>query len=268
MRPLLATLLAMTASCSKPPAPPREEAGERLGPPQPGEWRHSFPEEPQTFEDYAARCANRKSAERSVFYLQPLGAAGERYRATIERLREYAEAFFGVPARVCETIPMFENGWVPQRRQFNSSMGIGQLAERVPADALVYVGITEQDLFAKGLHFVFGEGSLKNRCGIYSLTRHETADEALFLRRALRLMSHEVGHVLSIEHCVEYRCVMQGSNSLQEGDLQPLHLCPVDLRKLRWNAGFDDKERYRRLFTFYKDKGLAGEAEWVSRRLE
>ncbi|HLF92531.1 MAG TPA: archaemetzincin [Planctomycetota bacterium] len=259
MRTLALAGLIMTASCPKPPEPGAEaEAGaERLGPPQPGEWRHAFPEEPQSFDAYVAACANRRTAERSVFYLQPLGAAGGRHKATIERLRRYAEAFFGVPARVCPTIPMFENGWVPQRGQFNSTMGIGQLAESVPPDALVYAGITDQDLFARGLHFVFGEGSLKNRCGLYSLARLETDDEGLFLRRAVKLMSHEAGHILSIEHCTTYRCLMQGSNSLQESDRHPLSLCPLDLRKLRWNTNFDAKERADRLFTFYQETGMA-----------
>lgn len=266
----------MTASCSKPASPTLTtspsalpDAGfEKLGPPEPGEWRYSFRESPQGFDDYVDSCANRKSAARSVFYIQPLGAAGERYRATIERMRAYAEAFFGVPAKVREAIPMFEEGWVPQRRQFNSTAVISQLAGGVPEDALVYIGITEKDLFARGLNFVFGEGNLKNRCGIYSLTRYETDDEKLFLRRALKLMSHEVGHILSIHHCVTYRCVMQGANSLDEDDRHPMHLCPIDLRKLQWNAGFDVLERYRKLEKVYRETGLEGEAEWVSQRMK
>jgi archaemetzincin len=273
VRLLLATILIMTSSCGKPPPPAptaaaADDAGaERLGPPQPGEWRARFHEREQTFEDYVETCANRRTPERSVFYLQPLGDAAGRYRATVERLRDYAAAFFNVPVKVCDPITLFEEGWVPQRRQYNSSALIAQLAGNVPADALVYVGLTEKDLFARGLNFVFGEGNLRNRCGIYSLTRYETDDESLFLRRAIKLMSHEVGHILSLEHCVTYRCVMQGANSIPEGDAQPAHLCPVDLRKLQWNAGFDVQERYRRLFKFYRDARLEDEAAWVERRL-
>ena len=270
MERLLPAILIMAAACSKPPAPaavPDEAGFERLGPPKPGEWRHSFPEDPQTVEDYVAACANRKTAGRGVFYIQPLGGASTRYRETIDRMRAYAEAFFGVPARVCEPIPMFENGWVPVRRQYNASMLIGQLADRVPADALVYVGITEKDLFAKGLNFVFGEGNLANRCGVYSLSRYETDDAALFLRRSLKLLSHEAGHILSIHHCTTFRCVMQGANSLREDDGHPMHLCPIDLRKLQWNTGFDVKERYRRLLEFYTGAGLGPEADWVSGRV-
>jgi archaemetzincin len=276
MRATLLPILIMTASCSKPaspnPAPPArtdvfsDKGFERLGPPQPGEWRYSFRESPQSFEEYVGSCANRKTERRSVFYIQPLGAAGDRYRATIERMRAYAEVFFGVPAKVRDPIPMFEEGWVPERRQYNSSSLITQLAGMAPEDALVFIGITEKDLFARGLNFVFGEGNLQNRCGIYSLMRYETPDETLFLRRALKLMSHEVGHILSIHHCVSYRCVMQGANSLPEDDRHPMHLCPIDLRKLQWNTGFDVRERYRKLGEFYRGAGLDADAAWVSER--
>jgi archaemetzincin len=236
-------------------------------PPKPGEWLHTFKEDGQTVEQYQASCANRLTLERPVFYIQPLGDAAATYGPTLELMREYAEVFFGVQAKVREPLPMFENGWVPQRRQYNSTMLIGQLAERVPKDALVYVGITGEDLFAKGLNFVFGEGSLVNRCGVYSLVRYRTEDEALFKRRALKLLAHEAGHIFSIEHCVHFKCVMQGANSLAEDDRHPMHLCPVDLEKLRWNTGFDPKERYRRLESFYRKAGLEAEARWAADRL-
>ncbi len=273
MRRALLAILFMCAACRKPPlpapapAPPAVPEGfEPLGKPRPGEWLYVFREDGQTFESYVEGCANRRSPERSVFYIQPLGEASSRYRDTLERMREYAEAFFDVPARVCEPLPMFENGWVPQREQYNATMLIGQLTDRAPADALVYIGITEKDLFSKGLRFVFGEGSLRDRTGIYSLVRYETEDPKLFLRRALKLMAHEVGHILSIGHCIYYKCVMQGANSLAENDGHPMHLCPVDLRKLQWNTGFGVRERYRKLGDFYRKAGLEPEAAWVGRQ--
>jgi len=40
-------------------------------------------------------------------------------------------------------------------------------------------------------------------------------------------------------HGVFFNCLMNGSNHLAESDRRPLHLCPVDLRKLQWTLGFD-----------------------------
>jgi archaemetzincin len=257
-----------SASPARAPAPAAAEPGfERLGAPRPGEWLYTFREDGQTFDDYAADCANRRTPARGVFYLQPLGDAGSRYRETLERMREYAEAFFDLPARISEPLPMFDHGYVPQRDQYNATMLIGQLTDRAPADALVYIGITGKDLFSKGLNFVFGEGSLRDRTGVYSLARYENPDPKLFLRRALKLMSHEVGHILSLQHCVYYKCVMQGANSLAEDDRHPLHLCPVDLRKLQWNTGFDVRRRYGALLDFYRKAGFDADTAWVEARL-
>lgn len=278
----LAALLVWAASgrreepaetCCAPPERPAPAAApdtghEKLGPPKPGEWRDRFHEDPQSFGDYVKGHPNRGCAHRTTFYLRPLGAAAERYGATLERMREYAEIFFGVPARVLEPLPLFEAALDRDRGQYNASVILRKLRESLPADGIVYVGITEEDLFSPGLNFVFGQASLSQRTGVYSLRRYRAKDEKLFLRRSLKLLAHEAGHIFSIHHCVTWRCVMQGANSLGEDDEHPMHLCPEDLRKLEWNSGFDRKARYGKLLAFYRRIGFEDEAGWVARRLE
>lgn len=235
-----------------------EEGFERLAPPRRGEWRSLFHEKEQTFEAYA-RIANRKSPARSRFVLQPLGDRSP----GVDRMAEYAEAFFGLPVRVEPALPLFDKAHVPTRDQYNSSMILDELAGIVPADALVFLGIADRDLFARGKKFVFGESSLDRRVGAFSLARLAGDD-----RRALKLMTHEAGHVLSIAHCVTHRCVMQGSNTLEESDGHPLHLCPADLRKLEWNTGVEREARYRRLREFYEKSGWTADAAWAAGKSE
>jgi len=244
-----------------------EDGFQKLGPPNPGEWRWTFPEEEQSFERYLAGPVNRKCGHRSTIYLRPLGDAGTRYRETLERMRRYAEAYFGVPAKLLDPIPMFEEALESKRGQYDASRIIQALAERLPPDALVYMGITGKDLYSPGLNFVFGQGSLHERCGVYSLLRYQTPDDRVFTRRSLKLLSHEAGHILSINHCTVYSCVMQGANTLEEDDRHPMHLCPTDLRKVLWNSGADRDDRYRRLAALYREWGLASEALWVLQRL-
>src|SRR5262249_59303341 len=117
------------------------------------------------------------------------------------------------------------------------------------------------DLFTRGTKFVFGESSLEGRAGVSSLARLDGSE-----RRALKLMTHEAGHLISIAHCVTHRCVMQGSNTLEESDGHPLHLCPEDLRKLEWNTGIDRRDRYRRLQEFYGTIGWDADARWIASR--
>src|SRR5262245_61482899 len=194
---------------------PMEEGFERLAPPRRGEWRSLFREKEQTFDEYVAGCANRRSVARSVLVLQPLGSAVP----GIERMAEYAESFFGLPVRVPAALPLFDRAHVPTRDQVNSTMVLDELAALVPSDALGVLGIASADLFARGRKFVFGESSLERRAGVCSLARLASVE-----RRALKLLTHEAGHLLSIAHCVTHRCVMQGSNTLDESDGHPLHL--------------------------------------------
>lgn len=244
-----------------------EEGHVRLGPPGPGEWRAHFHEEPQTFEQYVSGPVNWRCFHRTTFYIQPLGGAGERYREMIDRMRRHAEAFFGLPVRVLDPIPIFEKTFARERHQYDSTAIILELSKRRPADAIVLVGITDQDLYSRGLNFVFGEGSRQLRCGAYSLKRFETEDLPLFTRRSVNLLSHEAGHILSIDHCLTYACVMQGSNSLEEDDRHPMHLCPIDLQKVLWNTGSDRLERYRKLLPLYREWGFSDESLWVMNRL-
>ena len=238
-----------------------EKGFERLGPPRRGEWRSLFHEAPQSVEDYVARCANRRTPGRATFLLQPLGAVAARFPETLARMAEYAGAFFGLEARLLDPIPLPENAHVFPRDQHRSSDLLAHLAARAPADALVYLGISDRDLFAPGKKFVFGEASLESRTGLCSLARLEGSD-----RRALKLMTHEAGHILSIAHCTAWRCVMQGSNTLEESDGHPLHLCPDDLRKLAWNTGVDPMSRYRALAALYSRWTWREDARWAEER--
>jgi archaemetzincin len=152
-----------------------------------------------------------------------------------------------------------------------------QLPRRLPDDAVTLTAVTMTDLYpGEGWNYVFGEALLRGRVGVYSLRRHFPAfwgepdtQEARVqaLRRSLKLVTHEVGHTFGLEHCVRYRCTMNGSNSLTESDSAPLHLCPDCLAKLQWNRGFDVLERYARLEEFFATHGLDEEAEWVRARV-
>ncbi len=231
--------------------PMTARAPEPLPPPRRGEWRALFKEREQTFDDYVRRCANRKTATRHAFVLQPLGDVDRRHRPLFGQLRAYAAAFFGLETRIAAARPLPDAAHVPKRDQHNSSMILDDLIDAVPADALIFLALTDRDLFARGKKYVFGEGHLERRSGVLSLARLETPDADLFLRRALKLLSHEACHILSIAHCVRWRCLMQGSNTQAESDGQPMELCPEDLRKLEGNTGWKGTRRTRALTEFF-----------------
>jgi len=121
-------------------------------------------------------------------------------------------------------------------------------------------------------NFVFGQASPRDRVGVYSFARYLPGEArataaSLLLRRSCKVLAHEVAHLLRIAHCVFCSCLMNGSGHLAESDARPLHLCPVDLRKLQYSIGFDVAARYQRLRTFAEDAGFTDGARWLSGQL-
>ena len=92
--------------------------------------------------------------------------------------------------------------------------------------------------------------------------------EKILLRRSCKVLVHETGHMFGLMHCIYFKCVLNGSNHLQESDSRPVHLCPVCLRKLQHSIGFDVVNRYSELFRFYKKVGFDDETQWIADRLE
>jgi archaemetzincin len=126
-------------------------------------------------------------------------------------------------------------------------------------------------------NFVFGQASMRNRVGVFSFARYDPAFygesrghlyQKLLLRRSIKVLAHETAHMFSLAHCIYFKCVMNGSNHLQESDSRPLSLCPVCLHKLQHSIGFDVATRYHHLLRFYRRIGLKYEVDWMSRRLK
>lgn len=80
--------------------------------------------------------------------------------------------------------------------------------------------------------------------------------EQAWLLRSLRLLVHELGHLFGLGHCVYFACLMNGSGHLGQDFQTPMHLCPVDLAKLKLRLGrsADLLQRYRGLLRFYDEQ--------------
>ena len=66
----------------------------------------------------------------------------------------------------------------------------------------------------------------------------ERAAAALMLRRSCKVLTHEIGHIFGMKHCIYYECLIAGCNHLTEFDKRPLFLCPIDVRKLQPRSAF------------------------------
>ena len=288
---------AKPASPEPPPRPVRDAARiaklkqlrktltplhERAGEPQSGDWLAEHEEDGETFEEYLASEPTVVRPERDRLYIQPIGPFSKSERRILTLTADFMARYFDLPVDVLPDLPL---SVIPERAQReHPEWGTHQLLApyildkvlkpRLPKDAAALLGLTAVDLYPEpSWNFVFGEASLRDRVGVWSLHRHGDPDESaasfrLALRRTLATATHETGHMFGMAHCTLWDCNMAGSNSLEESDRGTLALCPECLPKLLWATGGDAQRHLRRLAEFSHAQGLREEATFYRRQLE
>ncbi len=254
---------------------------DRLPASRPREWRTLCHEPGQTFEEFVT-AVSRPEAIRRVIYLQPYDDLTGLSDTCRSLLAAFVSAFFGLPVRVLPDRPMRPGDLTPRRApdtggwQVSAAAVLQGLRADRPPDAFCVLGLTAQDLYPSPLiSFSFGTASPSCRVGVCSVARFGPPfcedvpgeRQGAMRRRCCRVLAHEIGHIAGLAHCVYFRCLMNGSANPEESERRPLHLCPVDLRKLHWLLGFDLAGRYAALDRFWRAAGDPAEADWAHARL-
>ena len=261
---------------------------EKLGPPQPGDWLNSHPERGQTFEEYLQCSPIRPTKERGTIYIQPLGDFTKGQRKVVERTAEFISLYFNLPVKIKKDIPLsvvppearrFHPTWRDKNNNRIPQILTGYvmkdiLLPKLPEDAVSYIAFTAIDLWpGPNWNFVFGQANLVRRVGVWSIYRFGNPDggETEFRKTLLRTMktgTHELGHMFTILHCIEYECNMCGSNNLSESDRRPPWLCPECVCKVCWATGTDMVARYNALAKFCGDNGFKREQEFYEKSIK
>ena len=251
----------------------------RISKPAPGDWLDQHRETGQTFRQYVAARPVTLAGKRRVIYIQPLGDFTASQRRIVSLTSDFMSRFYNVSVIVKDTLPLEV---IPDKaRRRHPSWGMPQvlssyvlddvLKPRFPKDAVAFLAFTASDLWpGKGWNFVFGQASLRERVGVWSIYRNGDPDESdaafrLCLRRTLKTAVHETGHMFTMKHCTLYECGMCGSNHREESDRRPLWFCPECVAKVWWATGADPVKRYEQLAEFCDENGLDTEAVFCRR---
>jgi archaemetzincin len=251
---------------------------------RPGDWLAEHHENGQTFDEFIQSDRNSPDGIRNVIYLKPIGQFRKDQSPSLDLLGEYAAAYFLMNVEILPTIDIrrldltIRSNPYSQNRQLLTVDILRNLKRNLPGNAFCVLAITMEDLFPDPRwNFVFGQASLRDRVGVFSFARYDpvfygesrgSRYQELLLRRSAKVLVHETAHMFSLAHCIYFKCVLNGSNHLQESDSRPLSLCPVCLRKLQFSIRFDVVARYHRLKQFYSNVGFVYEQDWVTRRLK
>jgi archaemetzincin len=253
----------------------------KLGKPESGDWLDQHPELGQTYQAYLRSRPVRADGRRSVIYVQPLGDFTRSQRKIVDLATECLGLYFQLPVKSRAPLSL---DVIPQTARRESRGGRSEqilstfvldkiLKPRLPKNAVALIAFTSADLWpGEGWNYVFGQASLGDRVGVWSIHRYgdpADGDDAfrLCLLRTLRTATHETGHMFSIPHCIFYECNMCGSNNLAESDRRPLEPCPSCLAKLCYATGADPAKRFRSLIEFHKAHGFKREQESCQKSL-
>lgn len=256
----------------------------KLGKPGPNDWLAHHREPGQTFREYLECDPVRPDKKRNTIYIQPLGSFTETQERIVKLTAEFMRRYFSVPVKIEEDLPL---SIIPDdARRIHPSWGVKQILTshvldvmlkpeiRKRKDALAMITFTTSDLWpGEGWNFVFGQASLRSRVGVWSIYRNGDPDESeesfrLCLLRTIKTATHEVGHMLSMLHCLLYECNMCGSNHREESDRRPLALCPECLAKICWATAADPAKRFQALADFCQETGLKEEETFYLKSLE
>ncbi|MHC4938454.1 MAG: archaemetzincin [Planctomycetota bacterium] len=241
-------------------APTADELWPKLPPAKPGDWRWRHDEKPQTLKQYRAASPKRPTERRRYVYVLPAWTRPGAEEARSKQTDQLLAAFFGRPVKRLAPRPLPSKAYDPELRRYSIRKLVPFLTRTLPDDAIFLLAVTDRDLRLPGSRYTYGWGSMKHRVGICSTWRIGKNRR----HRYWGLVLHEATHMLSVPHCTERSCLMNGALDFKEADTRPLLLCWECRDKVCWNLGTDPLARYLALADAWTKAGLPA----VTRKIE
>ena len=157
----------------------------------------------------------------------PMGSV---YVPQVESVAHALRLCLGCTVSIVHPIGLPEGAYRANRGQYDASMILDAARPSVGKRGWKRLVISNRDLFAAGLNFVFGQADLSGAVAVISLVRLANTfyglpqDDNLFIERGVKEAVHEIGHTLGLVHC-KVPCVMYFSNSLTDTDRKSAAFC-------------------------------------------
>lgn len=121
---------------------------------------------------------------------------------------------------------------IPRRDQLDAGALLETLEARAGEGNRLLVGVAAEDVGIPLFTFVFGLARQGGRACVVSLARADPAfyglppDPDLRDERAVAEVLHELGHLATLEHCVDRGCLMSFAGNVERVDTRGSRFCP------------------------------------------
>jgi archaemetzincin len=156
-------------------------------------------------------------------------------RKISEAVAQALEETYGAKTRITPSIKIPEEALNKLRGQYKASIILEYICKNFEGRILAVVN---EDIYAEGLNFIFGQAQVNGKVCIISLHRldprfyKEKENISLLIERTQKEAVHEVGHTLGLSHCKNPECVMCFSNTVWDVDKKSKKLCDECRTKL------------------------------------
>lgn len=147
-----------------------------------------------------------------VVAIQPLGPVKQ---ADIRKVKEGITALYAVTVEVLPQKPLPETAYYKPRDRYKADDILDAICRQEPAHAHRIVALTARDISTTNEKSddwgIMGLGQLGGRACVVSTfrLRKGKAGDALFFARLVKVVNHELGHTLGLDHCPVPGCLMQ-----------------------------------------------------------
>ncbi|CAF3243453.1 unnamed protein product [Rotaria sp. Silwood2] len=262
--------------------------------PKSSDWLANHAEQGQTMKSFERTMSKAiPHATFKTIYIQSIGSFNHPRAAPLDIIIQFACVFFsGCDVELLPTIDFSKDmksrnnyGTIQYRTDGFYNCLSQTRHKRNTRRELLCVAVTMADIYPdEDWNFVYGQAHPIDGLGVYSFARLDPlflespktllttplTDEhrIIMLRRCVKILLHELGHLFGLKHCIYYVCLMNGANHEREMDRQPLYLCPVCLRKLYSTFNFNVRTIYEKFINLCETYGLEEERIWYQKRLD
>jgi archaemetzincin len=158
--------------------------------------------------------------------IQPVGEIDTGY------LKIIAGSFLGelhIKAIILPSLTYPDYAFDKRRLQYNAGTIINRLETMDFKGCSKIIALVDVDLFIPVFSYVLGEARMWGRCALSSLYRLKQSPE-----RAVKVIFHEFGHLMNLEHCQEKGCVMKFSKNIDQLDSISIIFCKYCLDHIKY----------------------------------